>query len=151
MNFTLITCSKQSFDTINTLSKDYVKRISRFGKIQHHNIKPSSVSNISIRQHEDTKRMITKVPSQALIVYLDERGKSYTSKKFSSFISNSFIHYPNICFLIGPAVGFDLSLLMHYQSLQLSEMTLQHEHVQLLLLEQVYRALTLMHNHPYHL
>jgi 23S rRNA (pseudouridine1915-N3)-methyltransferase len=151
MNFTLITSSKQALDSINNISEDYLKRISRFGKMQHINIKPSSKSNTRIRQTEDTQRMLDKVPNQALIIYLDERGRSMGSVQFAKLIEQSFCQHPHLCFMIGPAVGFDRALLSEYRSIRLSDMTLQHEHAQMLLLEQIYRALTILQNHPYHL
>ncbi len=151
MNFTLITASKQASDSINNISADYLKRISRFGKIKHLNLKPSSKSNTSIRQTEDTQKMLDKVPNQALVIYLDERGKSMGSVQFAKLIEQSFCRHPHLCFIIGPAVGFDRTLLSQHQSIRLSDMTLQHEHAQMLLLEQIYRALTILQNHPYHL
>ena len=89
-----------------------------------------------------------KIVSKAFFIALHERGKSFDSHQFADYIQN--IH-KDVIFLIGPPAGIDTRILKDFQiSLSLSNMTLNHEHVLLILFEQLYRAYTILKNIPYH-
>ena len=95
--------------------------------------------------------MYAKVSKQSFVICCDEKGKRYSSKAFANYINHGFHHASHIFFMIGPANGFAPDIIQKDHLLMLSDMTLQHEHVQLILLEQIYRAFTLLNNHPYHI
>ena len=95
--------------------------------------------------------MYAKVSKQSFVICCDEKGKRYSSKAFANHINQAFHHASHIFFMIGPANGFAPDIIQKDHLLMLSDMTLQHEHVQLILLEQIYRAFTLLNNHPYHI
>lgn len=86
------------------------------------------------------------------LILLDERGKSYSSEKFATKME-ALLGAPHrkIIFLVGGAYGFDEALYKRAnEMLSLSQMTLSHQIIRLFLLEQFYRAMTILKNEPYH-
>ncbi|MDA7810674.1 23S rRNA (pseudouridine(1915)-N(3))-methyltransferase RlmH, partial [Flavobacteriaceae bacterium] len=83
---------------------------------------------------------------------LDEKGKSYNSIDFSKFIENKIVNSSkNIIFIIGGAYGFSEKIYSRSNSIiSLSKMTFSHQIIRLFMVEQLYRALTIINNHPYH-
>ena len=87
--------------------------------------------------------------SESIIISLAEEGKSFTSKQFSSLLVN----YKNkkISFLIGDADGLPHNIKAKSDLLlSLSPLTLPHEIARLVLIEQIYRAVSITQNSPYH-
>lgn len=84
-------------------------------------------------------------------ITLDEAGDSYNSVQFSRFLER-FMHEngPRLQFIIGGAEGLPSSLKQHTPSVSLSPMTLTHQMVRLLLVEQIYRALEIQRGSRYH-
>ena len=86
------------------------------------------------------------------LVLLDSRGKEMTSEQFAEFIEvqHSF-DTQQLIFAIGPADGFgDSARKAANKVVSLGKMTLPHELARVVLLEQIYRAFTIIRNHPYH-
>jgi len=99
---------------------------------------------------EEGKKIIEKIERLEgfKIVALDENGVQMTSVEFSNFIKNSG---KNICFIIGGPDGLDSSVISAAdESISLSRMTFTHEMARLFLVEQIYRALTLIEGKKYH-
>jgi 23S rRNA (pseudouridine1915-N3)-methyltransferase len=85
-------------------------------------------------------------------VVLDERGQLFDSLKFASWVERLTIDSPHgVSFVVGGDVGFDDTVRARADKLlALSPMTLPHQIARVVLLEQVYRACTLMRNISYH-
>ncbi len=85
-------------------------------------------------------------------VLLDQRGKMFTSEQFAQFINEKLVHYrKDIAFFIGGADGFsDIERKKADFLLSLSKMTLPHELARVFLLEQLYRAFTIIRGEKYH-
>jgi 23S rRNA (pseudouridine1915-N3)-methyltransferase len=85
-------------------------------------------------------------------ILLDDKGKSYSSEKFSEFIEKRMVAGTGrLVFIVGGAFGFSPELYKAVpQKLSLSAMTFSHQMVRPILLEQVYRAFTILRNEPYH-
>ena len=93
-------------------------------------------------------KLISKSPH---IFALDERGVSLTSLNFSTKLNNWLQNFPTIIFVIGGADGIDKNLLDEsLENISLSKMTLPHQTVKLILIEQLFRAFAILSNHPYH-
>jgi 23S rRNA (pseudouridine1915-N3)-methyltransferase len=112
-------------------------------------------------KHEDVdleaKEILSKISlmtkkTNALIILLMERGIEYSSEDFSHFIFNkSLTQYDDLIFCIGGAAGFGDEILNLYPNrMSLSKMTFPHRLVRSIFIEQVYRAVTIWENHPYH-
>ena len=83
---------------------------------------------------------------------MDSRGKLFSSEDFAQFIGNYQDRNPApLVFAIGPADGFsDATRSAAHHTISLGNMTLAHELARIVLLEQVYRAFTILKGHPYH-
>lgn len=86
------------------------------------------------------------------IVLLDEKGNDYTSLKFAEFIEKKSHNVSKrLVFVIGGPYGFSQSVYdKANEKLTLSRMTFSHQMVRLIFLEQLYRAMTILNNEPYH-
>jgi 23S rRNA (pseudouridine1915-N3)-methyltransferase len=86
-----------------------------------------------------------KIPQQARLVALDERGKDLTTRQFAALLAQP------TAFVIGGADGLDAAIKKRAALLlRLSALTLPHALAQVVLCEQIYRAATLLTGHPYH-
>jgi 23S rRNA (pseudouridine1915-N3)-methyltransferase len=97
-------------------------------------------------------RLMAAIPDRGNVVVLDERGQLFDSLKFAKWIERLTIDSPyGVAFVIGGDAGFDDSVRKRADTLlSLTPMTLPHQLARVLLLEQIYRACTLMRNIPYH-
>jgi len=97
-------------------------------------------------------RLMEAIPTAGYTVVLDERGRSMDSLKFAKWLERMTMEQPHgIAFVLGADVGLADSVRQRAGLLlSLSAMTLPHQLARVLLLEQIYRACTLMRNIPYH-
>lgn len=133
---------KQS--AVHELTEEYGKRLSRFVTIE-----ASSVTS-----QEALLKMAEGAASRVkpFVVLLDSRGKQFTSEEFATFIESHQLRGTQaLLFAVGPADGFsEKALKAANQLLSLGKMTLPHELARVVLLEQLYRAFTIIKRHPYH-
>ena len=97
-------------------------------------------------------RLLAAIPDRGYVVVLDERGQLFDSLKFASWVERLTIDSPyGVSFVVGGDVGFDETVRARADKLlALSPMTLPHQLARVILLEQIYRACTLMRNISYH-
>lgn len=97
-------------------------------------------------------RLLAGIPLQGYTVVLDERGRSMDSLKFAKWLERLTIDQPHgVTFVVGGDVGLSETVRQRADLLlSLSAMTLPHQLARVVLLEQIYRACTLMRNIPYH-
>ena len=102
--------------------------------------------NSQIKEELTIKEIISK---NETLVTLNENGQSFTSKQLATKLLNS--HNQNITFVVGGASGLSPSLISSASwQLSLSPLTFPHELARLLLIEQLYRAKTIIQGGPYH-
>lgn len=140
------------------LANDYAGRIEVFGRkagvaaLKISEWSESQNQNVNSRMEEEAKTLWSTVPQGAITFVLDERGKSLSSEEFASLIrkhADQGAH--DINFLIGGPDGHDATTRTKANYLiALGAMTWPHRLVRIMLLEQIYRSLTIMVNHPYH-
>lgn len=109
------------------------------------------ISQDALRKKE-AEAVLTRLGSDDRLVLLDEKGAHLSSKELATFIEKeSHQGYKNLVFLIAGAFGADASLKSRaHFSLSLSKMTFPHQLVRLIFLEQLYRAMSILRNEPYH-
>ena len=83
-------------------------------------------------------------------IALTEAGEELNSHQFASLISSHLVHARKLDFIIGGAFGLSPAILHNAYQLSLSRMTMPHQMAKLILLEQIYRAQTILTGHPYH-
>jgi len=112
----------------------YLKRMPRGYEVRLLQLKPSAAGKIR-----------KEIPAGTRLVALDERGKDLTTKQFAALLGEP------TTFVIGGADGLDPALKKGAALLlRLSALTLPHALAQVVLVEQLYRAATLLTGHPYH-
>ena len=107
-------------------------------------------SDVAIMRAQST-RLLAAIPDRGYTVVLDERGQTFDSLKFAKWVERLTIDSPHgVNFVVGGDVGFDDTVRKRADKLlALSPMTLPHQFARVILLEQVYRACTLIRNIPY--
>ena len=132
----------------------YMKKISHYIKIDSYEIKPAQYSSGTVKKwrRQETENMMKKMDASELNFFLDQKGERQTSKGLAKFFKKQMSYgISRVNFFIGGAYGIDKSLLPSgIQLLSLSEMTFTHQMVRLFLLEQIYRAFTIIRGEPYH-
>jgi 23S rRNA (pseudouridine1915-N3)-methyltransferase len=153
MEIKLIVVGKTKSSELVRLINEYVKRINFYKKfkiIVVNSLKSKKNSEKEIKKIEG-ENVLKSVKKNELIFLLDENGKSFNSRKFADFLSNKFKTNKSIVFVVGGAHGFSNEIKQSSNEIiSLSEMTFSHQIIRLFFTEQVYRALTILNNHPYH-
>ncbi len=112
--------------------------------------KSKSQNPVRVMEQEG-ELLLAAVPADAYLVALDERGKMQDSKELSVKLSNWFGSYRRVAILVGGADGLSQNCLARCQETwSLSKMTFPHPLVRVIVAEQIYRAYSLLNNHPYH-
>ena len=148
--FRLIAFGKLSKNVeLNKLFHYYYKMLKTKWQIIEFDIKESSDPK-SIKKKE-FELLLSKIKSNDINVLLTEYGKAYNSLEFSKFMNSISSNSSNVNFIISGAYGFDENAmsLAHHQ-ISLSKLTFPHLVTRVILIEQLYRAETIMNNHPYH-
>jgi 23S rRNA (pseudouridine1915-N3)-methyltransferase len=134
---------------------EYVKRVSRyipFERVVIQDVKKGKSMPESVVKKEEGIQILKKIASGDVLVLLDENGALNGSRNFAGFIQkqmNSGIR--NLFFVIGGAYGFSDEVYQRCDfKISLSKMTFSHQMVRLIFAEQLYRALTILNNEPYH-
>ena len=100
----------------------------------------------------ETRKLLSSVPKDSLMVILDESGELLTSRALSNWINNQVdIGVKDISFLIGGSHGLDLSAIRSPSlTISLGRVTWPHLMIRGMIAEQLYRAQQILKNHPYH-
>jgi 23S rRNA (pseudouridine1915-N3)-methyltransferase len=115
-------------------------------------LKNTQALSIEQQKQKEGELILKYVQSSDKLVLLDENGKEYNSMAFSDFVQqqmNSGIK--NLVFVVGGPYGFSEQVYKRANSrVSLSKMTFSHQMVRLFFVEQLYRAMTILKNEPYH-
>jgi len=133
----------------------YLNRIKHFFPIEVTEVSPKrgrQSSNDVAMMRDQSALLVAAIPDRGYTVVLDERGQLLDSLKFAKWLERLTIDNPNgVNFVVGGDIGFDESVKRRADKLlSLSAMTLPHVLARVVLVEQIYRACTLMRNIPYH-
>lgn len=155
MNIKLLAVGKTDDKNLQTLIENYQKRLSFYVKFDLEIIADiKNTKNLSEAQQKEKEGelILSKVTASDHLILLDEKGKSFTSVGFSDFLQkkmNSGIK--TLVFVIGGPYGFSETVYQRAEGkISLSEMTFSHQMVRLFIIEQLYRAFTILRNEPYH-
>ncbi|HEX6087450.1 MAG TPA: 23S rRNA (pseudouridine(1915)-N(3))-methyltransferase RlmH [Thermoanaerobaculia bacterium] len=155
MKFRLIQGGSHADAELAGAAERYLNRIRHFFPIEVINVATErgrqAQSDVAIMRAQSA-RLLAAIPDRGYTVVLDERGQTFDSLKFAKWIERLTIDSPHgVNFVIGGDVGFDETVRKRADKLlALTPMTLPHQFARVILLEQLYRACTLMRNIPYH-
>jgi 23S rRNA (pseudouridine1915-N3)-methyltransferase len=133
---------------IETLTAEYLKRISHYAEVAGLPVKDEdailTLATGGARQMSNRDRH--------KLILLDSRGKQFSSEELAEFLDREQLNAIPLLFAIGGSDGFTEEARRGASfMLSLGKMTLPHELARVVLLEQLYRAFTILKNHPYHL
>lgn len=155
MTIKLLTIGKTDNKQLQMLIDDYTKRLGHYIKFELDIIPDlKKVKHLSEVQQKikEGELILTKLNNTDILILLDENGKQYSSIDFSDYLQkhmNSGIK--QLVFVIGGPYGFSDEVYAKSQSkISLSKMTFSHQMVRLFVVEQLYRAFTILKNEPYH-
>lgn len=139
---------------INEGCNEYTRRMPREAKIELIELKPeprtSGKTPMQLMQAE-AQRILAALPPAAHVIALDEHGAQPTTSQLAAQMRDWMQQGRDVAFIIGGADGLHPSVKARAaELLALSACTLPHGLVRVLLAEQLYRAHSLLHNHPYH-
>lgn len=151
MTINIYQIAKVSKDDFDPLIKTFIKMSSKYAKVEVHNLFNKHISKAQTISDIEAKKSYSNVFEAHLNgnynIALDVLGDKLDSFKFANLISSS----ANINFFIGGAFGFENSFLNKCdKKISLSDLTMAHKIANLVLLEQVFRSLCIINNHPYH-
>lgn len=137
---------------------DYARRLARETPVDLIEVRPAprpakiaSAAQIARSITVEAGRIRAALPTGCTVVALDEKGQSFTSLEFARRLERWRREGRDVAFVIGGADGLDAELKRGASLLlSLSSLTLPHQLVRVLLAEQLYRGVSLLHNHPYH-
>lgn len=136
-----------------TAVAEYTKRMPREARVEVVTVRPEKRAGQSadrIKQLEAT-RIQEKLPPGANLVALDEHGREFGTRELANSLDGWLQSGRDTALVIGGADGLDPEILKRAGLvLSLSRLTLPHALARVLLAEQLYRAWTLLNNHPYH-
>ena len=153
MNIKLIYISKNKSNNIEFLVEDYEKKINHFISYNSIGLKiKNQKSEKKLIQKSESNLILKNIKKNDLVILLDEKGKEFSTKDFSKFISDKMMNRTkNIVFIIGGAYGFSSEFKKKFKlKIALSKLTFSHDMARLFFSEQLYRSLTIINNIPYH-
>ena len=136
---------------IQSLTDEYLKRIARFAAVEGVALRDEAAL-MEASGRASSKGEKPGKNSKFVLVLLDSRGTAFSSEQFAQFLRDHQDRNPlPLLFAIGGADGFnDETRSVAQCILSLGKMTLPHELARVVLLEQIYRAFTILAGHPYH-
>jgi 23S rRNA (pseudouridine1915-N3)-methyltransferase len=155
MKITLILNGKTEDDYIIKGVSIYEQRLKHyiaFETIVIPALKNTKALSVEQQKQKEGELIMKLIQNSDKLILLDENGKEYNSVEFSGFIQqqmNSGIK--NLVFVVGGPYGFSEEIYKRANGkISLSRMTFSHQMVRLFFVEQVYRAMTILKNEPYH-
>ena len=132
----------------------YKKKILRFIKFSFVCVGDTKTKKTNLKQLKEKEylQILKKINPNDIVIILDEKGKMLNSIDFASEIK-SYINTgkKRILFIIGGAYGLSKKFYDDFPiRIALSRMTFSHQMIRLFFCEQLYRAFTIINNHPYH-
>jgi len=130
---------------------EYAGRIRRYAPLELGEARDEKGAEAEEMRRRECERLEKLVPPGATLLLLDERGEQMDSPDLAAYIGKQRDSGTGeLVFAIGGAYGFSEEFRRRGRLLALSKMTFTHQMVRVFLLEQIYRAFTILNNEPYH-
>ncbi len=153
MRFRLVAVGKVKDHALRAACDDYLTRIRRYQRLEVAEVREAGRRD---RDAESARRtegatLLKSVPSESCVVALTRLGTAWSSEALADAVDRWQVEGRDVAFVIGGAHGLGDDVLQRADySLTLSPFTLPHELARLVLLEQLYRACTILRGEPYH-
>lgn len=133
--------------------RDYEARAARYWPLDVQEVREERATGISVEKvkEREGQRLSERIPERAQTVACEHGGKSLNSTQFAEFLQKAREQDRDVAFLIGGAFGLATDVAAaSTMKLSLAPWTLPHEVARLVLVEQIYRAGTIVRGEPYH-
>lgn len=158
MKIKLITVGKLKENYLKEGIAEYVKRLGRFSKIEIIELADEKTPDRSSQAEKEqilrkeAERITGKIGERDYVIVLAIEGKQYASEEFSKLLADATIRgYSDISFVIGGSLGLDPVVKKRANLLiSFGKLTLPHQLMRLVLVEQIYRAFMIQQGSPYH-
>lgn len=155
MTIKLIAIGKTDSEALQHLIATYSNRLIHYVKLEIEfipDIKNSKNLSESQQKDKEGEALLKKINPADVLILLDENGKHYTSTEFAFYLQKKMSSgIKQLVFAIGGPYGFSEAVYSKaFGKISLSKMTFSHQMVRLFLMEQMYRAFTILKNEPYH-
>ncbi len=153
MRLTIVAVGQKVPDWAQTAYDDYAKRFPPELKVELKAVKtePRASKTLENLLAAERQRIEGVIPKGTRIVALDERGTAVTTVALSARLTGWQLGGDDVAIVIGGPDGLDPGFKQAaHERLRLSDLTLPHAMVRVLLIEQLYRAWSITVNHPYH-
>lgn len=157
INITVIAVGKLKEDYLKKGCGEYLKRLRSYAKVSvmeiaeekiNHNPSESDIENVKSKEGE---RILSAVPKGAAVFTLCIEGDQLSSTDFSEKIRSVSMNNSKLCFIIGGSFGLSEEVKrMSMQRISFGKITLPHQLARIVLLEQIYRAFSILNNSKYH-
>ena len=133
---------------------EYKSRLKRYLSVEFIELEMGSSAKRKVQEivDEEYTKILSYVKSSDYLVLLDENGSNLSSEGFANWLNKKFVSIQgDLIFVVGGAYGFHSDLKERAnEQLSLSSMTFTHQMVRVIFAEQLYRAMTILKNEPYH-
>ena len=152
-NITIVAIGKVKEPYFREAIEEYTKRLGPYVKLSFQELKPEPFhgegDKLKAKKAEGERlSAFLEKRSESHVIILDEQGKKYSSTAFARHLENIS---QSIIFVIGCSLGVDSRVTEQYRNIiSLSEMTFPHEMARMVLVEQIYRAVTILKEKEYH-
>lgn len=152
MRLRFVWVGKTRNEHLRALCDEYLKRLKRFARFELLEVRESAQQSKEAGIEEEGRRILGGLHADALVVLLDVEGREWSSEELASQVEKwqASGSVKEVAFVIGGHRGVSAEVRQRAAThWSLSRLTLTHEMARVLLLEQVYRAYTIIHGLPY--
>ena len=160
MKITLLVVGKTTDPRLRTLIDDYRQRLTHYVPFEFivlpdiRNAKSLTPEQVKTAEGQAILRAISNHQSpmtNSTVILLDERGQEFRSVEYARWLQKRMSSGRDLLLVIGGPYGFseDVYARAEYK-VSLSQMTFSHQMIRIMVIEQIYRAMTILHNEPYH-
>ena len=155
MKIKLLAVGKTHKPELSKWIDDYTKRIGRYMPFEWvvvKDAKKTNKTNPEFVKNQEGILILNAINTSDTLILLDEKGKAYSSVDFAKFIAQKSLQSTkSLVFCIGGAYGFSKDIRQRANGLiSFSTMTFSHQMIRVFAVEQIYRAMTIIKNEPYH-
>ena len=154
MTTTLLFVGKTTDPHIEALNQSYLKRLTHYLPVKVQVIPELRNTKALTPEHQklaEGELILRSISPNAELILLDEHGKEYRSMDFAQVMQKKMSSGRDLIFAIGGPYGFSQSVYDRANGkISLSQMPFSHQMVRLFLIEQIYRAMTILRGEPYH-
>jgi len=132
-------------------SAEYLKRLGRAVDLRLRDFAPRTAGSVDQQREREAEMLLRAVPAGAKLIALDERGENWSTAELAARMRRWRDEGEEVVFAIGGAEGHGPPLRAAANAAwSLSRLTLPHALARVVVIEQIYRAWSLLNNHPYH-